>query len=96
MVKRPKKIEPAAQTAHSATASLKEEQLKDSDLVDFKLLAITNNSVYLLNNNKQLVKMELGQSAHGGKLEQIDKQKSIATFNVIQNGRPKRITLGLD
>ena len=96
LVSKPQKTETARAEAQSTVNIIKEIKQKDSDLIQFKLLAITNNSVYLLSNSKQLVKMELGQNAFGGKLTQIDKQKSIATFNVIQDNRPNQITLGLD
>jgi hypothetical protein len=96
LVNVPKKPSPVNAAAAITAASPLEKIQEDSELLGFKLLAITNNSVYLLSHKKQLVKMEMGQSAHGGKLIQIDKQKSIAVFNVIQDNRPKQIILGLD
>ena len=98
LVKRPKEVAPTAVAQANAVsgAPAKVEKPKDSELIGFKLLAISNNSVYMLSNKKQIIKIGMGETAHGGRLVKLDKQKSLATFQVTKNGYKQQMVFGID
>ena len=96
LVKRPKETVPSAMEQVRTATTVEAQKPKDSELVNFKLLAISDNSVYMLSSKKQIVKIGVGETAYGGRLIKLDKQKSVATFQVTNNGQKQQMVLGID